>query len=62
MGKIFVTVKGLLRFADVEPGEHDYAGAAKLSKPGRELNRSVRAGVQWVLFDGGAWTTARVRV
>jgi len=32
-------VKGLLRFADVKPGEHDDAGAAKLSKPGRELNR-----------------------
>ena len=36
--KIIVIVKGLLRFADVEPGEHDYAGAAKLSKPGGELN------------------------
>ena len=58
--KIIVIVKGLLRFADVEPGEHDYAGAAKLSKPGGELNRSVRPGLQWVLFGlEGCWLTGR---
>src|SRR5437764_342949 len=54
-----MTVKGLLRFADVEPGGHNYAGAAKLSKPGL-LNRSVRPGLQWVLFGlEGCWLAGR---
>src|SRR5258705_10225460 len=43
-------VKGFLSFAEERHMEDDTFGAAKVRKPQRELSRSVRVSIKWVLL------------